>query len=101
MCATGRPVIACGDFNLPELEWSEDGAPVLTTRSVRALEFMDGLHAQELIQTVRSPTRRDATLDLVLSCGGDTETTVVEGAFESDHLATYSRFYVSTRGVFT
>ena len=33
-------------------------------------------------------------LDLVLSCGGDNDTTVSEGMFDSDHLETCSRFYV-------
>ena len=39
-CTTGRPVIACGDFNLPEIEWPSDDFPVTPRRSARAVEFL-------------------------------------------------------------
>ena len=58
------------------------------------MEFLDGLNVHGLTQSVNAPTRGDAILDLVLSCGGDIETCVSEGMFKSDHRETCSRFYV-------
>ena len=75
-CATGKPVIACGDFNLPEIDWCSNDDPILSVRSAHAVEFLDGLSVHGLTQSVHGPTRGDAILDLVLSCGGDIDTTV-------------------------
>ena len=93
--ATGRPVFVCGDFNLPELHWPAGEDPVIRVRSARAVQFVENLHIHGLIQSVHAPTRSDAVFDLVLSCGGDidSDTTVSEGMFDSDHLETCYRFY--------
>ena len=76
MRATGRPFIVCGDFNLPELHWPAYEDPVVMVRSARALQFVESIHVHALTQSVHVPTRGDAVLDLVLSCGGDVDTEV-------------------------
>ena len=92
---TGRPLIVTGDFNIPEIAWQGDD-PGLTKRSTRAVQFLDMVDACGLEQSdsVLTPTRGGATLDLVLSCGGDIETDVRQGTFDSDHRETVSRFLV-------
>ena len=51
---TGRPVIACGDFNLPEIEWPSDEFPVIQRRSARAVEFLDFVHVNGITQSVQA-----------------------------------------------
>ena len=92
--STGRPLIVTGDWNLPEITWSRGRDPVLSRRTQRALQFLDGIDSHDSQQSVYSPTRGDVILDLVLSSGGDVVTSVQTGTFESDHSETVSRFLI-------
>ena len=90
--AGGRAVVAVGDFNVPDVAWAESGAetgggaaPVLTRRSRRALELLDGCHLSGLVQHVSQPSRGANFLDLALSNGQDMVATVRDGVFPSDH----------------
>ena len=91
------PLLIVGDFNLPEIAWSQQEVPVFVRRTQRAVEFLDELNEYGLSQSVYEPTRGDATLDLVLSCGGDAVTVVRDGSFDSDHRETITDFTVSTQ----
>ena len=92
----GHPLLLVGDLNLPEIHWPEHAPPVLSRHLLRAVTFVDGVNDLGLDQTVRAPTRDDAVLDLVLSCGGVARTDVRPGTFESDHRETVTYFSVHT-----
>ena len=94
--AAGRPLILVGDFNLPEIRWPERQDPVLLRRSARAIQFIDGVSVHDLDQTVSAPTRGDATLDLVLTCGGEAVSVIRDGTFDSDHREIVTCFTVSS-----
>ena len=77
---------------MPDVAWSEGGdggadgaAPVLTRRSRRALELLDGCHLAGLVQHVSQPSRGANFLDLALSNGQNISATVRDGVFPSDH----------------
>ena len=44
VCSNDKPVIPCGDFNFPEIEWPGDGDPTFSTRTIHAVESLDGVH---------------------------------------------------------
>ncbi|KAF0297867.1 hypothetical protein FJT64_004731 [Amphibalanus amphitrite] len=90
--AAGGPVVAVGDFNVPDVAWAADGAgggggavPVLTRRSRRAVELLDGCHLAGLVQHVYQPTRGANFLDLTLSNDQNIVAEVRDGIFSSDH----------------
>ena len=89
VCATERPVLMVGDFNLPEIDWGRPGDdPVLLRRSSRALTFVDAAAQCGLEQYVRQPTRGENLLDLVLTNLIVSQCEVDEGFFDSDHCHT-------------
>ena len=67
---------------------------MLLRRSVRAIQFVDGVSGHDLDQTVSASTWADTTFDLVLSCGGKAVSSVREGTFDSDYRETVSCFTV-------
>ena len=83
-------IIAVGDFNLPDIEWSESTAEpgsaraAVTRTSQRAVSFLDSCMVAGFVQHVHQPTRGDNTLDLVLS-NTLVDAVVRPGVFESDH----------------
>ena len=84
-------IVAVGDFNLPDIEWSEStGLPgsaraTVTWTSQRVTRFLDNCMVAGFVQHVWHPTRGEKTLDLVLSNALPVEATVRPGVFESDH----------------
>ena len=89
VAAAGKPVVAVGDFNVPDVSWRAVGAgraePVSERRSRRANEMLDGCHLAGLRQHVQQPSRGRNFLDLVFSNGQDVGAVVREGVFSSDH----------------
>jgi hypothetical protein len=57
-------VIICGDFNLPNIDWSVDNCLKCCDVTCSGL-FLDFLYTHGLQQLVSSPTRLDHILDLV------------------------------------
>ena len=54
--AAGKPVVAVGDFNVPDVSWRASAGraePVLERRSRRADELLDGCHLAGLRQHVQ------------------------------------------------
>ena len=77
---------------MPDVGWVANGTngdggavPVLSRRSRRALELLDGCYLAGLIQHVHRPTRGANFLDLTLSNSQDVLTVVRDGVFPSDH----------------
>ena len=63
------PILIMGDFNLPEVQWTQrDGGalPELTRNSGRATRFLDQCGILGVSQCVTEPTRGRNILDLVL-----------------------------------
>ena len=67
---SGRPFLAVGDFNLPEITWSRDEGPTLKSNTTRAVNFIDALAECDAHQSVFSATRGENTLDLAIASGG-------------------------------
>ena len=64
LCSCNLPLVICGDFNVPNIDWSTV-APISSTRPA---EILCGIVADNsLTQLVDSPTRGDNILDLILS----------------------------------
>ena len=59
------PIVLCGDFNLPEISWSNPSNFMPSTSKSQA--FYDLFHDRSFTQLVDEPTRELNTLDLVLS----------------------------------
>ena len=86
VCATERPVLVVGDFNLPEIDWCRPyDYPLLLRTSSRAMTFVDHAAQCGLGQHVRRPTRGDNILDLALTNMSVSQCEVDEGFFDSDH----------------
>ena len=92
------PIIAVGDFNLPEVEWraTDDGVIPLSRRATaRATRFVDDCGVIGLKQWVTVPSRGPNTLDLLFSrfvpC---TSVRVTDGLFDSDHKEMCGEFRV-------
>jgi hypothetical protein len=58
------PVLTCGDFNLPDINWSIDNC-VLCSVSTCEDVFLELYYNRGLRQFVSAPMRLDSTLDLV------------------------------------
>ena len=67
---SGRPFLAVGDFNLPEITWSRVEGPTLKSNTTRAVNFIDALAECDAHQSVFSATRGENTLDLAIASGG-------------------------------
>ena len=87
-------MLITGDFNFPELEWTQDDGPAFRRPSQRAMQFLDGVSCHGLRQSVFGHTRGEAMLDLIFSCGGEAVSTVQAGSFESDHREIVTHFSV-------
>ena len=75
------PIIICGDFNYPGINWSDNNFPSNLDRFRRLIEFYS------LTQHVSEPTRENATLDLILTNQSNLIKSVVhlEPFLNSDH----------------
>jgi len=63
LCITDASVILCGDFNLPQIDWSSlDNGPDLLSNSL-----VDCMQENALVQYVSDPTRGSNILDLVFT----------------------------------
>jgi exonuclease III len=58
-------VIICGDFNLPNIDWSVDNCSKCNAATCSGI-FLEFFYAHSLLQLVENPTKFDHTLDLVL-----------------------------------
>ena len=84
------PVVLCGDFNLPNIDWSHfNPSPVAHSRENSLL--CDPISDFNLQQMVMEPTRGANTLDLLFTNRPDIlhEVKVVDGLPGSDHDAVY------------
>ena len=93
---TGRPFLAVGDFNLPEITWNQERGPTLNRHTTRATNFIDALAECDAHQSVYSATRGENTLDLAIASGGAVVSEVRDKLFESDHLVVQTVFAVNT-----
>lgn len=60
------PIILTGDFNIPDVTWSDDGlATDATSKEGKLLQ--DIVHGRSLVQLVLKPTRGNNILDLLLT----------------------------------
>ena len=73
------PIILCGDFNVPNIDWST-GFP--TTSCSASTILCELVHDNHLHQMVHSPTRQHNILDLVLTNSPD----IVTNVYLSDNL---------------
>ena len=84
-----RSIVIIGDFNLPDIRWSETTAgwarPSVARPSRRSQCFLDACALTSMRQFVWQTTRGDKTLDLVLSNQRVTDIAVRDGIFDSDH----------------
>ena len=85
-----RCLLVAGDFNVPDVRWSETSSewarPATVRSSRRAQCLIEGCNLAGLKQYVSCPTRDINTLDLVLcnmNCVADMS--VTDGLFDSDH----------------
>ena len=86
VCSSSRPVIAFGDFNLPEIVWLGPSVqPMMTHLSRGALMFLDAVNRHSSVQHVCQPTRVGNLLDLFLTSINEVYCEVDDGYFESDH----------------
>ena len=80
------PVIICGDFNLPNIDWSADNCKLCSDSTCSGV-MVDFVYNQGLQQYVFLPTRNESILDVVFSndqnCLFDVKT--VEPFSTSDH----------------
>jgi hypothetical protein len=58
------PVLICGDFNLPDINWSIDNFALCSDSTCDGV-FLELYYNRGLRQFVSAPTRLDNTLDLV------------------------------------
>ena len=93
---SGRPFLAVGDFNLPEISWDQDKEPALKRHSARATNFIDALAECDAHQSVFSATRGENILDLAIASGGAAVSEVRDKLFDSDHLVVETFFAVNT-----
>ena len=93
---SGLPFLLVGDFNFPEIRWTDndDDVAILLRRTARAVTFIDTVAECEAVQTVTSPTRGENILDLAVSHGGNAVSEVCDGVFASDHKAVVTRYSV-------
>ena len=81
-------IIIGGDFNLPSVTWSDDGASITPSptygRELNDL-FLDLINDANLEQMVQQPTRQKNILDLVLSSHPDMISNVDVVPGMSDH----------------
>ena len=68
--SSGLPYLLVGDFNLPEIRWTDDDDAILLRRTTRAVTFTEALAECEAVQTVTSPTRGENILDLAVFSRG-------------------------------
>ena len=80
------PIILCGDFNLPSLNWSELG-PSSSLESNQSTLFCDLINDFSLDQLVLEPTRGNNVLDLLLTDHPEyiRKVEVTDGISGSDH----------------
>ena len=83
---TSTPIIISGDFNLPNIDWSET-SPSPTTYSTKAHLLCELLDEFNLQQLVTEPTRNSNILDLLITNREDLiqGSKVVDGIPGSDH----------------
>ena len=93
---SGRPFLAVGDFNLPEISWSQDEEPALKRHTTRAVNFIDALAECDGHQSMFSATRGENILDLAIASGGAAVSEVRDKLFDSDHLVVETFFAVNT-----
>lgn len=84
----GSPIILMGDFNYPNIKWSDDGIS-LYPFSTDANEFVTLCSDYNLVQLVKAPTRVTATsssvLDLILATHPDVVSSISCMPCISDH----------------
>ena len=93
-------LVVTGDFNLPDITWSETGGRLIsnpTYGSVLNNTFLNILDDFSLEQLILSPTRGNHILDLILTSqpGLFTDVTIVPGL--SDHEAVTFRFNATVK----
>ena len=71
-CKLFSSVVVMGDFNLPDVEWSENGSPVLANVSSPSLTISDAISSTSFVQLVNCNTffnsgQSSSLLDLVPS----------------------------------
>ena len=69
-----QPVILCGDFNLPHIDWFITSPSSHTPAATMLCDFVSDCF---LVQLVSANTRQDSTLDLVLTNVPDNFSSVV------------------------
>ena len=83
-------LLIAGDFNHPDLQWSNDGGTTKLNRHASANDFLELLNANFIIQNVLVPTFGANTLDLVLTEHPNRIFTITNGpsisSSEQDHL---------------
>ena len=94
-----HPVVT-GDFNLPEITWTETGGRLISNPTYGAVlnnTFLNILDDFSLEQLVLSPTRGNHILDLILTSqpGLFTDVTIVPGM--SDHEVVTFRFNATVK----
>lgn len=83
-----RRLIVLGDFNLPEISWTQTAggcAAHLRRASTRGTRFLDWCQLLGLKQWVHSATRGDNILDLILTRDIPSSVTVRDSLLPSDH----------------
>ena len=80
------PIVICGDFNLPNINWRE-ASPSPTVYSTKAHLLCELIQEFNLQQLVTEPTRNSSILDLLITNREDLiqENEVVDGIPGSDH----------------
>ena len=83
---SSSPVIICGDFNVPDMDWVTTSPRVTTPVTDALCQFV---HDNFLSQLVSGPTRGDNVLDLLLTTHPDIASSVqvIDSLPGCDHVA--------------
>lgn len=88
---TGLPLLIQGDFNLPEISWSEKGPVVVGGQLSLTANLLDAFEQANCNQLIMNPTGSHNTfLDLALSNVPAARSELYQNTFESDHHAVWT-----------